>query len=64
MKEKSDSQNTLVVKEHFRKFYICDACTTNCYFCVTNTHGSLPLPKLCPYEVDPAVKPNWRPLFE
>ena len=53
------------VEEKFHKFYICDACGTNCYMIVTNSHDALPRPDRCPYrksdskdmEFSPA---NWR----
>ena len=60
-----DKEDTLVVRELFRKFYVCDVCGTPCYFCVTNSFGSLPVPKKCPYKTeDGDPDPEWRALHE
>ena len=58
---KTNCNNALVVKEKFHKFYVCDACGTNCYACVTNSFNSLPCPNKCLYQNND-VKPNWREL--
>ena len=55
---------TLTVDQAFHKFYVCDACGTECYFCVTNTWRGLPCPKRCPYGDDGEIKVNWRPIEE
>lgn len=57
-------------RKAFRRMYVCDACGTECWFTVTNCHGSLPKPKCCPYnfpgmpEYNEDVVPNWRELAE
>ena len=65
--EMNDDGDILVVKQLFHRFYMCDACGTVCYFCVTNDHNSLPPPGCCPYNFpgdvdydDEFPKPNWR----
>jgi len=62
----NDDGDILVVRQPFHRFYMCDACGTTCYFCVTNDHNSLPPPGCCPYNYpgcefyDEDIKPNWR----
>ena len=62
----SDREDTLKVRQRFRKFFICDGCGTPCYFCVTNDFGSLPKPVKCPYNPrsEYSAKPNWRLLYD
>lgn len=52
----------LEITQRFHRFYVCDACGTECYFCVTNSWKSLPAPHGCPYSDGDEMKPNWREL--
>ena len=60
MATNSVNGNTLVVEQMFHKFYMCRACSTECYFCVTNSWDMLPRPTRCPYQSDEEIKPDWQ----
>ena len=58
-------EGVLVVKQPFHKFFVCTACGTPCYFCVTNKRESLHPPTACPYNISAEgygdeVNPCWK----